>query len=126
MAKKGGHRFQILSKGLRRKRGEMNKTEKEYSLILTADPEVYEWWFEPFTLRISHPDNGQPAKVTPDFLVLMNNGHTIVIDVKSSGLDDYAAGVRMKAAAELYPLWRFQIIKKKTKKDGGGWRIQEV
>ncbi len=120
-------RYAILSKGLRRKRGEMNRTETEYAArldVLIAAGEIYRWWFEPFTLRLTHPEKGQPAKVTPDFLVLAADGTTYVDDVKGTGLDDPASAVRMKAAAELYPLWVFRIVKKQRKKDGGDFAIR--
>ncbi len=125
----GGSRFALLSKGLRRKRGEMNRTETEYAAmldVLIAAEEIARYWFEPFTLRLTHPEKGQPAKVTPDFLILAADGTTFVDDVKGTGLDDAAAIVRMKAAAELYPLWVFRIAKKRRKKDGGGFSVVEV
>ena len=118
-----GSRFDGLSRGRRAERGEMNKTEALYSQLLTADPDVYAWWFEPMTIRISHPETGQPAKVTPDFMVVMQNGATFIDDVKGTGPDDNASIVRMKAAAELYPLWLFRIVKKQKKKDGGGFKV---
>lgn len=121
------NRFQVLSAGLRRKRGEMNKNEARYAEELEADQTVYHWWFQPLTLRLSHPESGQPAKFTPDFLVLMADGTTYLDDVKSGGgFDDLAAGVRIKTAAELYPLWRFRLVEARKKKDGGGWKRVEV
>jgi hypothetical protein len=96
----------------------MNKVEKAWSEELTANPNVADWWFEPFTLRISHPEDGQPAKYTPDFLVLMADGLTYVDDVKPPGnFDDNASIVRIKSCAELFPLWVFRIVKKKLKRD---------
>lgn len=128
------HRFKILSKGLRRKRGEMNKTEKAYSEHLDAQiaaGEIHSWWFEAVTLRLSRPEQGQPARYAPDFLVLMPDGVTYLDDVKSGGFDDFAAGVRIKCAAEQYPLWKFRIVKRRTKKlaaEFGGdiWARKEV
>lgn len=122
----GGSRFNTLSKGRRAKRGERNKTEARYELELKADPRVVGVWFEPLTLRLSHPAAGQPAKYTPDFLVLMSDGSTYLDDVKGSGLDDNAAIVRLKCAAELFPLWIFRLAKERRKKDGGGFVVTEV
>lgn len=119
-------RFELLSRGLRRTRGEMNRTESAYATWLDAQEDVARWWFEPFTLRLSHPAEGQPAKLTPDFLVLRVDGRTYVDDVKSGGLDDNAAIVRMKAAAELYPLWVFRLVRPVRKRDGGGFHVVEV
>lgn len=119
-------RFDILSRGLRRKRGEMNKTEQRYAEWLSADASVYKWWYEPGSLRLSSPTEGQPARYSPDFLVLMTNGDTYFDDVKSGGFDDNAAIVRIKCAAELYPLWKFRLVKPIAIKRGGGFSIVEV
>lgn len=120
------NRFRILSRGLNRTRGEMNKTEQRYADWLSASEDVADWWFEPLTIRLSHPSEGQPAKYTPDFLVLMTDGRTFLDDVKSGGLDDNAAIVRIKCAAELYPLWVFRLVKPIARRDGGGFDIMEV
>lgn len=120
-------RFSILSKGLRRKRGEMNAVEAQYAAILNADPNVASWWFEPMSLILSHPEAGQPARYSPDFLVLMTDGTTYIDDVKASkGFDDKAAIVRIKTAAEIYPLWIFRTVYRLPKKAGGGWERHEV
>lgn len=112
------NRFQILSRGLIRTRGKMNKIETLYSLELAADPDVVFWMFEPMTLRISHPAEGQPAKYTPDFLVMLSDGLTFIDDVKPPGnFDDNASIVRIKSCAELFPLWKFRIVKAKLKRD---------
>lgn len=126
---KGGHRFSGLSKGRTGKRGEMNKTEAKYAAELELRKlagEIVGYWFEPFSLRLSSPPEGQPARYTPDFMVLMPDGLTIIEDVKGSGLDDNAAIVRIKTAAEIFPLWRFRIVKQRRVKDGGGWELKEV
>lgn len=120
-------RFQILSKGLVRERGVMNGIEKAYANFLSSDEDVAEWWFEPMSIRLSRPDSGQPARYTPDFMVLRIDGRTYIDDVKaSSGFDDNAAIVRIKCAAEQYPLWIFRTVRKLPKKRGGGWDIREV
>ena len=120
------NRFRILSRGRKAVRGQRNKTEAEWETLLNADEDVVQVWHEPFSLRLSSPPAGQPARYTPDFLVLCKDGTTFVDDVKGSGLDDNAAAVRAKTAAELYPLWRFRIVKKRRKKDGGGFDVREV
>lgn len=120
------NRFRYLSRGRIATRGERNKTEARYELTLQGDRQIARWWFEPFTLRLSHPDSGQPAKYTPDFMILMKDGVTYIDDVKGAGLDDHAAIVRIKVAAELFPLWVFRLAKEQRKKDGGGFVIREV
>jgi len=104
----------------------MNLTEQAYALTLDADPEVHHWVYEPLTLRLSHPTTGQPAKYTPDFLVLYADGVTCLDDVKAGGFDDFAAGVRIKCAAEMFGLWKFRRATRITKKNGGGWKVVEV
>lgn len=125
----GGNRFAALSKGRTKKRGEMNKNEARYAEHLDAQQaagEIVRYWFEPFSLRLSSPPTGQPARYTPDFLVLMPDGTTYVDDAKNKSIDDKAAIVRIKAADELFPLWIFRLVRPKAKKDGGGWSITEV
>ena len=124
-----GNRFAGLSRGRVTERGAMNKTETRYARELDAmvrSETLARYWFEPFSLRLSNPPEGQPARYTPDFLLLYPDGRTVVVDVKGSGLDDTAAIVRAKCAAEQYPLWEFWIVKQQTKKAGGGWKTTEV
>ena len=125
----GRTRFTGLSKGRVTARGEMNRTETQYANELQLRKlagEIVDYWFEPFSLRLSSPPGGQPARYTPDFMVLMPDGLTLVEDVKGTGPDDLAAIVRIKSAAERFPLWKFRIVKQRTKKAGGGWDVREV
>lgn len=124
-------RFTILSRGLVRKRGEMNGTEKAYAAeldVLKAAGEIADYWHEPFSLRISECDEGQPARYTPDFLILMPDGRTYLDDVKQGKkeYDDKAAVVRIKVAASQYPLWIFRTVRKQLKRDGGGFLVTEI
>ena len=123
------HRFTTLSKGRVATRGEMNKTEKRYAAELDEmirQQKLVRYWFEPFSLRLTKPPKGQPARYTPDFLLLYPDGRTVVVDVKGSGIDNDASIVRIKCAAEHFPLWEFWLVKQKTKRQGGGWRTLEV
>ncbi len=123
-----GSRFAILSRGRRAKRGEMNKNETRYADELTLRKiagEITNWWFEPLSLRLSRPVKGQPARYTPDFMILMPDGLTILDDVKSGGVDNEAAAVRAKCAAEQYPLWKFRTVTP-IKPIGSGWTIKEL
>ncbi len=121
-----GSRFAQLSKGLVRTRGKMNKSETRYADFLVAAKlagEIADYWFEPFSLRISACESGQPARYTPDFMVLLPDGRTYLDDVKTaSGFDDPAAMVRIKVAAAQYPLWVFRIVRPAA----GGFTTQEV
>lgn len=123
------HRFSGLNVGLRRQRGEMNGTETRYANELEAKRqagEISDWWFEPMSLRLTHPPEGQPCTFSVDFMVLMNNGLVFMDEVKGSGIDNDASIVRLKCAAEMYPLWRFRLVKERTKKSGGGWEVREL
>lgn len=129
MKRSRGSRFTHLSKGLVRTRGAMNKTEAKYASELELQKRsglISDYWFEPFSLRLSSPECGQPARYTPDFMILMPDGTTIVDDVKNSSIDDNAAIVRIKCAAELFPLWVFRLVRPRKIKDGGGFEAQEV
>ena len=112
---KGGSRFTRLAQGLNRKRGEMNQTEAAYERWVLepakAAGEILDWWFEPLTVRLSHPPTGQPAKYTPDFMILGADGTIFMDDVKGSGPDDPASIVRIKCAAEQFPLFVWRVAK---------------
>lgn len=122
----GGSRYTGLSKGLVRTRGKMNSAESKYAAMLdglVAVGDVAWWRFEPFSLRLTECDKGQPARYTPDFLVLMPDGVTFLDDLKTRrGFDDPASLVRIKVAADQYPLWRFRIVRP----SGGAYEITEI
>ncbi len=123
---RGGSRFDILSKGLVRTRGKMNSAESKYAAMLdglVAVGDVAWWRFEPFSLRLTECQHGQPARYTPDFLVLMPDGVTFLDDLKNSkGFDDPASLVRIKVAADQYSLWRFRIVRP----SGGAYEVKEI
>lgn len=123
-------RFRHLARGLNRKRGEMNRTEAAYAAVLDgmkASGEVVAYWFEPASFRLSSPPEGQPARVTPDFMVLMASGEVWVVDCKtSSGFDDNAGIVRLKCGAESFPLFRWFVARQRLKRDGGGFELTEL
>ena len=127
----GRSRFTILAKGLRRKRGERNKNEALYELHLANERDagrVKDWWFEPMSLRLSECDEGQPLRYTPDFMVLATDGTVYMDDLKSAGrngknFDDPAALVRIKTAADRYPLFVFRLVRQVK---GVGFECREV
>ena len=105
----------------RLKNGAMNKTEAQYAAhleTLKIQGRVAWYKFEGMKFRLA--DN---TFLTPDFTVMWSNGELEAHEVKGFMQDD--ANVKIKVAAELYPI-RFFIIRVKTKKNGGGWDIQEV
>lgn len=104
----------------RLKVGAMNKTEAgygQYLELLKRAGEVLWYRFEGVKLRLA--DN---TFYTPDFAVMAANGQMELHEVKGFWSDD--ARVKIKVAAEMYP-FRFLAIKAKTKKDGGGWALED-
>ena len=104
----------------RLKVGTMNKTEAAYAATLDLRRyagEVAWFKFEGVKLRLA--DN---TFYTPDFAVMLADGALEMHEVKGFWQDD--ARVKIKIAADLYPM-RFIAIKARAKKDGGGWAIEE-
>jgi hypothetical protein len=58
---------------------------------------------------------------TPDFMVMRFTGILEAHEVKGYWQDD--AKVKIKVAADLYPI-EFLAVHKKAKKDGGGWKYE--
>lgn len=124
-------RFTILAKGLRRKRGKRNKNEALYELHLANQRDaglIVDWWHEPLSLRLSECDAGQPSRYTPDFMVLAADGTVYLDDVKAAArrgktFDDPAALVRIKTAADRYPLFVFRLVRPVK---GVGFECREV
>ena len=105
----------------RLKSGEMNKTEAEYSKLLEQRRiagEVLWWKFEGIKFRLA-PN----LHYSPDFAVMLKNGEMEIHEVKGFWQDD--AKVKIKIAADMYP-FRFYAIYKNAKKDGGGWKAEEI
>ena len=114
-SKGGGH----LALG-RLKVGELNKTEQAYADRLRALERAGQilWHkFEGIKLRLA--DN---TFYTPDFAVLAADGVIELHEVKGFWQDD--ARAKIKIAAALYP-FRFLAVKVRTKRDGGGWDVEE-
>ncbi len=100
--------------------GVMNKTEAEYAAGLDLRMHAGEvaWWkFEGVKLRLA--DN---TFYTPDFAVMLAGGQLEVHEVKGHWTDD--ARVKIKVAADQYPL-RFIAVTKRSKKNGGGWDVED-
>lgn len=105
----------------RLKVGAMNKTEQAYAATLADRQHAGEvaWYkFEGMKFRLA--DN---TFYTPDFAVMLESGALEMHEVKGFMAED--ANVKVKVAADLYP-FRFIIVRTRPKKDGGGWRIDEV
>jgi len=103
----------------RLKQGVMNGTEQAYQLHLEARKQsgAVQWYkFEGMKFRLA--DN---TFYTPDFIVLDSSGFMEAHEVKGFWTDD--ARVKIKVAADLYPL-SFIAIKRLPKAKGGGWDIE--
>lgn len=104
----------------RMKTGQMNKTEEAYARDLEmrrAAGEVAWYKFEGMKLRLA--DN---TFYSPDFSVMLTDGHMEMHEVKGFWRDD--ARAKIKIAADLFP-FRFIAVTKRAKKNGGGWDVEE-
>ena len=101
----------------RRTPGTMNGLESLYSKFLDDQP--LRWTFEAVTLKLA-PD----TRYTPDFMVVNADSEIEFHEVKGFMEDD--AWVKLKVAAERFPEFHFVLIRRKAKKDGGGWDIKRV
>jgi hypothetical protein len=104
---------------VRRQAGEMNKTEAEYRQMVGTMPGVFSVDYEAVTFKLA-PD----TRYTPDFMVLTTTGGIEFHEVKGFMEDD--AWVKIKVAAEKFPMFVFVLVRKKAKKDGGGWEVKTV
>jgi hypothetical protein len=97
----------------------MNKLERKFSEVLEANrfyDNVLAWHFEKLKLRIA----GR-TWYTPDFLVEVYAGRPAICEVKGHMEDD--AAVKLKAAADLYPCFRWLLVRREGRH---GWDVREV
>ena len=102
----------------RRVPGEMNPLEAAYSLTLKDRTDIVQTWFEGWTFKLA-----KDTRYTPDFIVMLADGTLEAHEVKGFMEDD--AWVKLKVFAEKFPL-RTLLVRRRAKKDGGGWEITEV
>lgn len=104
--------MKLFAKG-KLKIGKRNKTElayEQYLELLKKAGEILWWKYEGLKFRL-----GEGAYFTPDFVVMNKEGYLEAHEVK--GFWREAARVRIKAAAEMYPI-RFIAVTK----NGQGWK----
>lgn len=97
--------------------GEMNKTEKRYSVMLEArrfDGEILWWCFEGMKFKLA-----KATYYTPDFVIMTATGQIEIHEIKSYWEDD--ARVKIKVAADKFP-FVFKAFKALPKKAGGGFQ----
>jgi len=107
----------------RRAPGRMNKTEARYAArlaLLKAGGAVQWCAFEPVKLRLA-----DRTFYTPDFMVVAEDGTIEFHEVKGHWRDD--ARVKIKVAAEQFPMFRFVAAREDWR--GGtvhwDWEIEE-
>jgi len=107
-------------RAVRRKPGEMNKTERAYADFLSQRQqagEIEAFTFDALKLRLA--DN---TFYTPDFLVQRADGELEIHEVKGGFIEDDAM-VKIKVAASLFP-FRFFLCQRKKVKDP--WTFREI
>jgi hypothetical protein len=117
---------------VRKRKGEMNDTEKAFADKLRRDQidGLVEWWgFEAITLRLA-----DKTTWTADFAVMYADGSLWLIDTKGAKKTrggnyvpfvEQHTNVKIKVAAEQFPV-TIGVAFKLPKKCGGEWVIEEV
>ena len=97
----------------------MNKTEAEYADTLEKKKYIGDiLWYKFEGIKFKLADN---TTYNPDFAVMLPDGRVQIHEVKGFWQED--ARVKIKVAADMYP-FEFIAVKKKAKKDGGGWEYE--
>jgi len=107
----------IMARGLRRKAGQMNKTEAAFSDYLRVQEiagVVLCHRFEGVTLKIAND-----CRYTPDFMAIGVGGEITFFEVKGFWRDD--ARVKIKVAARTFPEFRFVAVQRKAQQ----WVFEE-
>jgi hypothetical protein len=107
-------------KGNHSKRNQgMNGLEKKYMETLEEKMitgEIVWYRFERITLKLANNTHYRP-----DFMVMSADGTLEIHEVKGFWEED--ARAKIKIAADQFP-FVFKGIKKRPKKDGGGWNVE--
>ena len=109
--------------------GRMNVTEAAYAEVLgerLASGEILGFMFEPFRIKLANNTH-----YCPDFMVQMADLTIEFHEVKAcmaSGkfLTEDASWIKLKVAAEMYPMFGFFRCGRLPKKAGSGWIIEDV
>lgn len=112
--------FKKIKPRLRQNSKGLNKTEAAFLAWLTvqSSSQAHRTILEQaITLRL-----GNGVRYTPDFF--RPSPDAVFYEVKGFMRDD--AAVKIKVAATLFPWWRFYLVTKRTKRQGGGWQIDRV
>lgn len=101
----------------RHRPGVMNRLESKYAAKLESDKNTghVQWYaFEAIKLKLA-----DKTYLTPDFLVMTNDGYLECHEVKGFMYDD--AAVKLKVAANKFP-FKFVLIKQLR----GAWDFKEI
>lgn len=101
--------------------GVMNKTESEFARELDMQFKaglILDWKFEVETFKLAND-----CRYTPDFRVLEKDRTITFYEVKGYWVGDAKSKIRVAAAQN--PMYRFIAVRKRPKKDGGGWIKEE-
>lgn len=112
-------RFQALG---RKPKGHMNNTERAYSEQLEAQKakgEIIGWKFHPMNVRLA-----ENTFYEVDFLVLHADMHLAIHETKGEYTTEKGQA-KIKLCAEALPWFRVFKCIKLSKKNGGGWKIEE-
>ena len=99
----------------------MNKQEAEYAQYLEwlkQSGEILHWSYETIKLRLA-----DRTWYTPDFFVIPKSSMVELHEFKGFWRDD--SRVKIKVAAEQYPMFRFKGITRRAKERGGGYEVEE-
>jgi hypothetical protein len=125
----GGHVDRLaerdeLSRSLRPRHeaGTMNGMEKAYAAYLETrrlSGEILDWKFEAMKLKLA-----KGTFYNPDFLVVNPDGRLELHETKGWLEDD--AAVKVKVAAEMFPMFRFVIVKREGKGQHQRWSFKNT
>lgn len=104
-----------------RSRG-MNKTEEAHAKrleIVSVSGDILWYGYECLKFRLANK-----TWYTPDFVVLLSDGQIEVHEVKGTFFEDDSR-VKIKVFAEQYTFLRVKCYHKLSKKQGGGWKVEE-
>jgi hypothetical protein len=118
-AHRSTQRFQALG---RKPKGEMNKTEEAYAGVLEDELRagLILWWkFHPMNVRLANN-----AFYEVDFLVMAADYVLEIRETKGGRVTDKGQ-LKIRLCAEALPLFRMKKVTKLTKKQGGGWKVED-
>jgi len=93
-------------------KGQMNKVEAKYALILETlkrNGNILEYYYEPLKFRL-----GDNCYYTPDFMIIDSNGIISFEEIKGGYITDDSI-IKWKMVVEKYPYFNFRMIQYNVK-----------